>query len=276
MGQRLMKFWHREMETKLEHKSFFGWKRFRTAFIVVALMGLTFLCSQLIQFDLIRVFSNAHQALERFTQLYIPPNFKEMGKLAEAIFVTVLLAITAGTVGSILAYLAALSMSKQTGKNFIMKFLVRGLATFIRNVPSSIWAIILLMAFWFGEFLALLVMTMGTFGFTARLFSDMIDETNPHSIEALEATGASYWQIIFQSVLPETLPTAISWALYSVELNIRESTLIGMLAGGGIGHLIGIFKHYRRFDQLSGAVILVVILIISFDQLSMYIRKRIL
>jgi phosphonate transport system permease protein len=102
-------------------------------------------------------------------------------------------------------------MSKVTGKIKPLRVILRFIATFLRNVPSSIWAIILLMAFWFGEFLALLVMTIGTFGFMARVFSDMIDETNSNSIEALEATGASYWQIITQAVFPETLPVAISW-----------------------------------------------------------------
>lgn len=271
-----MKFWHDDEYFHSKPQMFFKIKWFRTVLLALIIVAITNSAIRLVEFDILSVIMNGKKAMARFFELYIPPNFKDLEKLSEAIFVTILLSISAGTIGSILAYFAALFMSKTTGRSFIMKYIIRTLVTFIRNVPSSIWAIILLMAFWFGEFLALMVMTMGTFGFTARLFSDMIDETNPHSIEALESSGASYWQIITQAVLPETLPTSISWALYSIELNIRESTLIGMLAGGGIGHLMGIFKHNRKFDQLSAAVILVVVLIIGFDQLSMYIRKRIL
>lgn len=271
-----MKFWHNDAYYQENPHEYFKVKRVRDILIALLFIVIFYLANLFIEFDMIGVVVNAPKALTRFFELYIPVSFKESAKLIEAIFVTILLSISAGVIGSFLAYIAALTMSKRTGKNVVLKYIVRGFATFMRNVPATIWAIILLMAFWFGEFLALLVMTIGTFGFNARLFSDMIDETNPNSIEALEATGASYWQIITQAVIPETLPTFISWALYSIELNIRSATIIGMLAGGGIGHLIGIFKHYRRFDQLSGAVIVVVVVIISFDQFSMYIRKRIL
>jgi len=271
-----MKFYRDDGDLNLNPQQYFNSKRLKDTFFVALFVSIFVICSRLIEFDIVSVFVNAPKALTRFVQLYLPPSFKEPDKLIEAIFITILLAISAGTIGSFFAYLAALGMSKRTGKNGAVKYILRFIATFIRNVPATVWAIILLMAFWFGEFLALLVMTLGTFGFNARLFSDMIDETNPNSIEALEASGASYWQIITQAVIPETLPTFISWALYSIELNIRSATIIGMLAGGGIGHLMGIFKHFRRFDQLSGAVITVVAMIIVFDQLSMYIRKRIL
>lgn len=271
-----MKFWHSNKDLPTNPKEYFRSKRMRNSLIFIVLILITFLAGHLIDFDFLIIFSHFPKAIARFTSLYLPPNFSELGDLFEAIWLTILLAISAGTIGTILAYLAALGMSEKTGKNPILKLLLRSTATFIRNVPAPIWAIILLMAFWFGEFLALLVMTLSTYGFNARLFSDMIDETNHNSIEALEATGAKYWQIILQAVFPETLPVAISWSLYAIETNIRSATIIGMLTGGGIGHLIGIFKNFRKFDQLTASVIFIMVTILAFDQLSIQIRKRIL
>lgn len=271
-----MKFWHDNKAFHENPRAFFKSKRYRSSGIFIIFAFVFVGTSLLIGFDFLRIFTDIGNAVGRFLKLYFPINFEELDKMLEAIWVTLLLSVTAGTIGTILAYIAALGMSKRTGKNRIIKLVLRFLATFIRNVPASIWAIILLMAFWFGEFLALLVMTLATFGFNARVFADMLDETNHNSIEALEATGSTYWQMIFQGVFPETLPVAISWSLYAIETNIRSSTIIGMLAGGGIGYLIGYYKHFRRFDELMAAVIFIVAAIIIFDQLSIQIRKRIL
>ena len=271
-----MKFMQRDDSAIRTPQTFLHNKRKTNFIILVFIILITYLAGRLLEFDWINIFVRFPFAAKRFATLYFPPNFKEINKMLEAIWVTVVLAITAATLGVVLAYLCAIGMSKVTGKIKPLRVILRFIATFLRNVPSSIWAIILLMAFWFGEFLALLVMTIGTFGFMARVFSDMIDETNSNSIEALEATGASYWQIITQAVFPETLPVAISWALYAVENNIRSATIIGMLAGGGIGYLTGIYKHFRRFDELLAATIFIVAITLIADRLSVEVRKRIL
>lgn len=270
-----------QAKTPINEKSkrpqkFFESKRIYFAVVFVIIAILTYFASTIIGFDFFLIFKNMSQALNRFITLYLPPNFSEYPDLLDGIWMTIVLSITAGCIGTFLAYFSAIATSKATGKNKFLQVVLRFLATFIRNVPASIWAITLLMAFWYGEFLALLVMTLSTYAFIARIFSDMIDETNRDSIEALEATGASYWQVIAQAVFPETLPVTISWALYSVESNIRSATIIGMLAGGGIGYLIGIYKNFRHFDQLAAAVICIVVVILAFDQISMQIRKRIL
>lgn len=257
-------------------QKFLNAKRFLNFIALVIVAAVTYAASAHLEFDWIIIFTNFSNAASRFVKLYIPPNFKELGKMLEAIWMTVVLAISSASIGVILAYFSALATSKVTGKIKFLRVILRFIATFVRNVPVAVWAIVLLMAFWFGEFLALLVMTLGTYGFLARVFSDMIDETNSHSIEALEATGASYWQIVAQAVFPETMPVAISWALYAVELNIRGATIIGMLAGGGIGYLTGIYKHFRRFDELLAATIFIVITTLAADRISVAIRKRIL
>jgi len=115
-----------------------------------------------------------------------------------------------------------------------------------------------------------------SYGFLTRAFADSIDETNRNAMEALQSTGASYWQIIFHAVLPETLPSLLSWSLYAAENNIRSATIVGMLAGGGIGYLIGIYKGFMKYQLLCTSILLVVIVVIATDQISTQIRKRIL
>jgi phosphonate transport system permease protein len=268
---RLLLFDNTDNSEKILYK-----KRWNSIALFSAVIIVTFLAADLLDFEFFVVFQRFDNAAVRFVKLYLPPNFKELNKMLDAIWVTIILSIASALMGVIIAYFSAIVTSRATGKSLLLRIVFRVIATFVRNVPASIWAVILLMAFWFGEFLALLVMTMATYGFLARVFSDMIDETNSKSIEALESTGASYWQIIAQSVFPETLPSAISWALYSFELNIRSATIIGMLAGAGIGFLTGYYKHFRRFDEMFAATFFIVITTLAADQISANIRKRLL
>lgn len=256
--------------------SYFREKRMRTVFFLVIGFFLTLVGSQRIQFDWVLMITHFPAAIGRFIQLYLPPDFSEMGRMIQEMGVTILISLAAAATGMILAFFAALAISARTSKNKSIALIVRMLASLTRNIPEGVWATVLLMCFWYGEFLAYLVMSIISFGFLARVYADAMDETNMECIEALEATGASYWQIVISAVIPETMPALISWSLYAAENNIRSSTIIGMLAGGGIGYLIGNYRHFRQFQSLFVAIALVVAAVLVFDQISTQIRRRIL
>ena len=75
---------------------------------------------------------------------------------------------------------------------------------------------------WYGDFLGFLVLCIISYGFLTRSFADSIDETNASCIKALEATGANYWQIVVHAVIPETMPSLISWTLYLSLIHIYQ------------------------------------------------------
>ncbi|MEG0737267.1 MAG: phosphonate ABC transporter permease, partial [Longicatena sp.] len=82
--------------------------------------------------------------------------------------------------------------------------------------------------------------------------------------------------IIVHGVIPETMPALISWSLYAAENNIRSATVVGMLAGGGIGWLMGVYKDFYQMKSLCTAIALIVLVVIITDQISTQVRKRLL
>lgn len=256
--------------------NYFKSKRLKTTLILLFFTASLVIASEMIGFDWLLMLQNFTKAFQRFIVLYLPPDFSNFSMQLKELGSTILLSVSGAVTGMILAFFAALAISIKTGKIKSLKIPVRFIASLSRNIPEGVWAIILLLCFWFGEFLAYLVMCIISFGFLTRVFADAIDETNANAIEALEATGASYWQIVFHAIIPETLPALLSWSLYAIENNIRSATIVGMLAGGGIGFLIGNYKDFRQFPQLFSAVSLVVVTILFTDQCSTQIRKRIL
>jgi len=253
-------------------------KNKRKSFFIISsvVFILIVITTIMVDFEWFNVLLKLPDVVTRFIDLYFPMDFSDLSDMLEALVLTILMAFAASGTGLLLGFLGALVISKKTGKIPVLKQIVRFIATLLRVVPPAIWALIFIFTFWYGYFLAYLVLTLYSFGFLTRTFSDIFDETNPDCIEALDATGASYFQIVYHAIIPEVMPSVVSWALYDIENNVRNSTIVGLLTGAGLGYLISIYRHFREFESLIVAVILVVIAIIVIDNLTTQIRKRIL
>jgi len=189
---------------------------------------------------------------------------------------TVLMSIAATTVAAVFALILSLAGSKTTRINSLFSILSRGIASLFRNIPLVAWAMVLMMAFSQSPLTGYLALFAGSLGFLTRAFMETIDEVGNNSIEALQATGANFFHIIFQAVLPASMPQMISWLLFMIETNIRDATLVGVLTGTGIGFSFDLY--YKRFDYHAASlvVISIVLTVIIIEFVSNNIRRVIL
>ena len=105
---------------------------------------------------------------------------------------------------------------------------------------------------------------------------ETLDEVGESTVEALKATGAAYYHIIFQAVLPSSLPQVLSWLLFMIETNIRDATLVGFLTGTGIGFLFDVYYKSFNYHVASLIVIVTVITVIAMESVSNMVRREIL
>lgn len=220
-------------------------------------------------------FLSIPRGIYKMKEIYFPPEFLEAGILLKATLDTMFAAITATVIASILAYLSAILATRESKYNFI-KYIVKLFAAISRNVPNLIWAIILMYAlfFWEGSIIAFLALFIASYGLLVRTFSDVIGEVGAESIEALSSTGASYTKIVVRAIIPETMPAIVSWGLYALELNIRNSAIVGMVSAAGLGFYINVAKHEFYTNEMFGTVIIVAILVLITDILVTKIRAR--
>ena len=113
-------------------------------------------------------------------------------------------------------------------------------------------------------------------GIQTRAFIETIDEVSSNCVEALEATGGRFIHVVFQGILPSSLPGVITWVLYMIETNIRSSTLIGILTATGIGYLFDLYYKRLDFSSASLVVLSIVVLVLVIEGVSNKIRKVIL
>jgi len=207
---------------------------------------------------------------------FVPPYMGKWAALFQAVLQTICMALSATGIATLISVLLSFLGTKTITRSPVINAFVRGFASILRNIPDLVWAFILVAAFGIGTVVGVLALIISNTGQLTRFFIETLDEAAEENMEGLLAAGASMPPVIFQAIIPSALPGFIAWILYSVELNIRSSTILGMVGAGGIGLLLmGYIKQYN-YSAASTAIIAVAIIIIMVNILTEYIRKIIL
>ena len=268
-----------EKAPKPNHQaSVFAKRKWTFTLVFLSVLSLFAISSAVTNYDVIDGFASIPKAVMWMARNFIPdekawtrfPNI--FTKLTE----TALLAVAVTVCAAICAFFFSLLGTRTTKVNPWLGRAVRIVAAFFRNVPDVVWAILLLFSFGQNILTGFFALFFYTFGTLTRAFIESIDEVSASCVEALHATGANYLQTVFQGVIPSSMPAIVSWVLFMVETNIRNSALIGILTATGIGYLFDMY--YKRMDYGSAGlvVISIVALVISIELVSNQIRKVIM
>jgi len=207
---------------------------------------------------------------------FVPPYMGKWSALFQAVFQTLCMALSATGIASVLSLVLSFLGTNSIVRSPIVNAIVRGFASILRNIPDLVWAFILVAAFGIGTVVGVMALIISNTGALTRFFIETLDEAAQENQEGLLAAGASMLPVIFQAIIPSAMPGFIAWILYSVELNIRSSTILGMVGAGGIGLLLmGYIKQYN-YSAASTAILTVAIIIILVNILTEYIRRIIL
>ncbi|MCX7709167.1 MAG: phosphonate ABC transporter, permease protein PhnE [Clostridia bacterium] len=210
------------------------------------------------------------------TQDFLPPDIAKAKGLWSAMLQTLGMALAATFIASCLAFVFAFLGSGTTAPYPWLSKIIRAVGSFTRNIPALVWSFILVMAFGIGTSVGLIALTVETFGFLLRAFIETIDEVGSESLEALNACGADYFQKLAQCVIPAAIPGYISWFLYCIEVNIRSSTIVGMVGGGGVGLVLMIYIKSFKYHVAGAIILAIAAVVILVDLTTNWLRKRVL
>jgi len=254
-------------------------KKRRKSFIFFSFLFVATLVAIVItEYNVAKGFSSIPKAIQwAFSNFY--PDKESLEKLPDILAKlkeTVLISIAATMVGAVFAFVFAIFGSSTTKINGFLSKISRAIATVFRNIDISVWSMVLLFSFGQSALTGYFALFFGSFGFLTRAFIETIDEVSNSSVEALRATGASYFSVIFQSVIPSSIPQIISWILFMVETNIRNATLVGILTGTGIGFAFDLYYKSLNYHTASLVVVVIVLTILFIEFISNYVRRVIL
>jgi phosphonate transport system permease protein len=199
-----------------------------------------------------------------FIERFIPPDFGNVASYLPLILETVLFAVVGTYISAILALVFGLMLSEKTNSITWLRGVVRFIVSLMRNVPVLVIASILIYILGIGSLVGIIAMVLATLGFLSRSYAESINEIAGSKLESLKASGASYLQILFHGLLPVFVPDWINWTLFTFEINIRVSAILGMVGAGGIGIMIQTnIRLFKYHETLSLIVMLVAIILIT-------------
>jgi phosphonate transport system permease protein len=151
------------------------------------------------------------------------------------VFITMGLAFLTTLIGAIISIFLGLFAARNLSTKSTSQA-IRGAVAFIRAVPTVLWVLIFAVAAGLGSVAAVVGMSFHSIGYLVKAYSESFEELDEGVIEALKASGANWWQIVFQAVLPSSITYLMSWTFLRFEINFAVAVAMGAAAGaGGIG-----------------------------------------
>jgi phosphonate transport system permease protein len=182
-------------------------------------------------------------------------------------------------VGTLIAAIFAVPLSFLAAENLVgrpIAWVTRQVFNILRAVPEVILALLFVPVFGLTPMAGVMAIGVGSIGSLGKLFYEIIENIQSGPIEAADAVGASRIQRLRWGVLPQVAPELSSFLLYRFEINIRASSVLGIVGAGGIGGALADAIRFREYGMAGLALIVVVVATIMVDTVSGAIRKRII
>lgn len=197
-----------------------------------------------------------------------------LDKIVETVFL--------GLMATTLAVLFALPLGFLGARNLMtgrvpraFYYAVRFAFNILRSIEPLIMAILFAVWVGIGPFAGVLALAVHSTAALGKLFSEQIESIDPGPVEAITATGAKPLQIVLYGVLPQVLPQFLALTFYRWDINVRMSTIIGFVGGGGIGFLLQQWINLLQYRQAATALWAIAAVVIALDLISARIREKI-
>jgi len=246
----------------------FGW---------LCLVALTVFCWKVMTQDTIWAFvMDAPRQLKDIVSRMIPPRVAYMGELWQPLWDTINIATLGTLLGILIAIPTAFFAARNTTPS--TKFL-RPIALFVivasRSINSLIWALLLVSIMGPGVLAGIIAIGLRSVGFVAKLLSEAIEEVDDAQLQAMASTGATFSQVVRYAVVPQVAPSFAGIGVFRWDINIRESTVLGLVGAGGIGLNLEASLNTLAWNQVSLILLIILFMVIVSEWVSARVRQAI-
>ncbi len=211
----------------------------------------------------------------RFIQGFLKPDFVSRGEhILQGLQESLTMTLCATVVGVLLSIPFGLGAASNLAPKPVYLF-CRAFVAVARSFQEIIIAILCVAMFGFGTFAGFVTLTFATIGFLAKLFAEEIEAIDPAPLTAMKASGASWIQQVNYAVQPQVMPRLVGLSLYRLDINFRESAVIGIVGAGGIGATLNTAMNRYEYDSAAAILLVIIALVMLAEYCSGLIRKRI-
>ena len=211
-----------------------------------------------------RVSEGLGRAARLLSGFLVPDFASRWSDILDGMIESLTMTVTSTVAGIALSVPFALGAARNLAPTWLY-LCCRGVIAFARAFQEVIIAIFFVAMFGFGPLA----------GFLTKLLADDIEEVDPPQMEAVRATGASWWKLVAWGVVPQVTPRLVGLSLYRFDINFRESAVLGIVGAGGIGATLNTALDRYEFDDAAAILILIIVIVMACEYASSFIRGRI-
>ena len=246
--------------------------------LAAVLIGLTVYAFLSFDYKEIDFFDAAADTLHNVKTVFLEPRLSRdtIFNVLYQLLVTFCLGILSTIFGAVLAFFCALLCAKNIAASWLAN-IIKSLVALVRAVPTVLWVLIFAVSAGLGSVAAVIGLTFHSFAYLTKVYAESIEEIDSGTIEALRASGADFWQIVFQAILPASISRMVAWTFMRFEINFTNAVAMGAAAGaGGIGfqlYMAGSF--YFDLHEMGFLTYVVVIAVILLEMVSTKIKEKV-
>lgn len=240
----------------------------------LALGALVYLLLALSTIDVnwARVAEGASRGLN-FLAAFTQPDFvSRHDDIIDGILESLTMTLTSTVIGVALAIPVGLGAARNISP-WPIYYLCRGIITVSRTFQEIIIAILFVVMFGFGPLAGMITLAFATIGFMAKLLAEDIEDLDWRQVEAVRATGASWWQTMNHAVQPQVMPRLIGLSMYRLDINFRESAVIGIVGAGGIGATLNTSISRYEYDTSAAILLIIIAIVLLCEYSSSHVRR---
>jgi phosphonate transport system permease protein len=221
--------------------------------------------------------ARVYEGLDRgwaFVVAFTEPDFVERWRdIRDGLIESLTMTVTSTVLGIMLSIPIGLGAARNLAP--LPVYLVcRAIIALARTFQEIIIAIFFVAMFGFGPLAGMLTLSFATIGFLAKLLAEDIEDIDPGQAEAVRATGARWLQWVNYGIQPQVMPRLIGLSLYRIDINFRESAVVGIVGAGGIGATLNTAFDRYEFDTAAAIIIIIIAIVMFAEYSSGLIRAR--
>jgi phosphonate transport system permease protein len=196
-------------------------------------------------------------------------------KMVETLFLALMATTLAILIAIPLSLLASRNLMTGNFLGTLIYYSVRTTLNLLRSIEPLVMAILFVVWVGIGPFAGVLALGVHSIAALVKLFSEQIESIDTGPVEAITAVGANPIQVVVFGVLPQVILPFLALSFYRWDINVRMSTIIGFVGGGGIGFLLQQWINLLQYNEAGTALLAIAIIVITLDTLSAKIRANI-
>ncbi|RMD60682.1 MAG: phosphonate ABC transporter, permease protein PhnE [Alphaproteobacteria bacterium] len=219
-----------------------------------------------------------YEGLDRgwaFVLAFTQPDFTSRWQdIREGLTESLVMTVTSTVIGILISIPIGLGAARNIAP-LPVYLLCRGIIAVSRSFQEVIIAIFFVAIFGFGPLAGVLTLSFATIGFLSKLLAEDIEDIDRSQAEAIRATGARWLQFMNYGIQPQVMPRLIGLSLYRLDINFRESAVVGLVGAGGIGATLNTAFDRYEFDTAAAILIAIIGIVMTAEYASGLIRARV-